>query len=399
MGVMLGFWTACGGKASNHGAVSAEGSAGNAGNGGRGNAGAAAGWSTCFEAGTRIATPEGDVPIERLKVGDVVLALDEQTLRVVPEHVTATMQHQDRVTGSLRLDSGVELRVTPEHPVYLPEERRYVRADEVETTSAVLYLSGDSAAPMLSTATGSGFESFGPRASTTVYNLSVSGHHNYFAERVLVHNKSGGSAPIAGTGGTAPCTPTVWPIPDDVRCIEQMCLGYGGDAPEGTGGFGGQPEGPMGGAGDLGASGGGGGGESSSVGGEGGASEVTTVLARFPWCESVSLGASYVIAFDDWSNGSLSGFGFYSADENCTGTYLGELTIYREPTQELTESGTWETHCLRIPTTAEQGLAVTLNGRTKIENVRMVDSCDCIHGLRTPNDCTGDEGPAFSQCE
>lgn len=46
---------------------------------------------TCFGAGTRIATPDGEVAIERLQVGQLVLAFDEPSGAVVQSPVTAVV--------------------------------------------------------------------------------------------------------------------------------------------------------------------------------------------------------------------------------------------------------------------------------------------------------------------
>ncbi len=64
----------------------------------------------CFCAGTRISTPDGDAPIEALRVGDWV-----QT-RFGARQVVATASHVDRV-GTVRFSTGAELTGTREHPV------------------------------------------------------------------------------------------------------------------------------------------------------------------------------------------------------------------------------------------------------------------------------------------
>src|SRR6185503_17667173 len=85
----------------------------------------------CFVAGTRIATPSGTLSIEELRIGDLVLAYDEQTGLVVPRPVTATFVHPDHPIGALPLSDGRVLRVTPNHPVYLPDQQRYADAGEL----------------------------------------------------------------------------------------------------------------------------------------------------------------------------------------------------------------------------------------------------------------------------
>jgi hypothetical protein len=84
--------------------------------------------SGCFEAGSRIATPSGSVPIERLEVGDTVLAFDERSGMVEPRRVQQTFVHEVEASGRLQLEDGRVLRVTDEHPIYDANLGDYERA-------------------------------------------------------------------------------------------------------------------------------------------------------------------------------------------------------------------------------------------------------------------------------
>lgn len=67
----------------------------------------------CFVAGTLVATPQGDVPIETLRPGDVVLT------RKGARRVSANSCREAEV-GSVKFSTGAVLLGTTDHPVYTP---------------------------------------------------------------------------------------------------------------------------------------------------------------------------------------------------------------------------------------------------------------------------------------
>jgi Protein of unknown function (DUF1592)/Protein of unknown function (DUF1588)/Protein of unknown function (DUF1595)/Hint domain/Protein of unknown function (DUF1585) len=141
----------------------------------------------CFAAGTSIATPTGPRPIEQIEVGQEVLGYDETRQLVVVRPVTARMRHADALVGQLVLGDGRTIVSTPDHPIYVSTEGRYRPASELATGAELLSLFDTG---RLSSATASGF--FVPAAAVQlpVFNITVAGVHNYFAEGILVHNKS-----------------------------------------------------------------------------------------------------------------------------------------------------------------------------------------------------------------
>jgi hypothetical protein len=140
----------------------------------------------CFAAGTPIATPRGEIPIEAIQEGESVLAYDDVAHIVVLDTVTSRALHPHRSTGELHLASDRVLHVTPEHPVYLPDERRYVPAREIGIDSRLLSLRKDRET---SSAISLGFSTDDSSKDEIVYDLTIAVHHNYFAGGILVHNK------------------------------------------------------------------------------------------------------------------------------------------------------------------------------------------------------------------
>jgi Hint module len=73
------------------------------------------GCALCFPAGTLVATPNGERPIEQLRVGDKVLAEDPATGKVEPEPVLAVLHDPVSALMEIRLSDGSSVRVTPDH--------------------------------------------------------------------------------------------------------------------------------------------------------------------------------------------------------------------------------------------------------------------------------------------
>lgn len=131
----------------------------------------------CFPAGTRIRTPHGDVAIETLQPGDVVLSGDGDKTTV-----EAVSQTRDRVL-TLWTDRGI-LHVTVEHPLLCRDGQ--------------FRLAGDlSPGDRLGGATVQRFVIGGEQL---VFNLRVGAPHTFVADGFVVHNKGGGGFRSGGSG-------------------------------------------------------------------------------------------------------------------------------------------------------------------------------------------------------
>lgn len=147
------------------------------------------GGDSCFSAGTQIDTPNGSMAIEELQVGQPVWAFDHDTGQRTVSHIEELFVHEAENVRPLELIDGRVLWVTDSHSIYRADMGQYVRADELGLGAHVLTADTDQASALAVTGFGVEVE------RVTVYNISVAGLHNYFAEGVLVHNKSIDSGP------------------------------------------------------------------------------------------------------------------------------------------------------------------------------------------------------------
>jgi hypothetical protein len=128
---------------------------------------------TCIAAGTPIATPRGEVPVETLHAGDEVISYD------VARHVRSlsVVRHVEESHSESLFVFG-RLRVTGSHPIF--ENGEFRPASELSSRPALFGIEGQLV------------ESKRTHVDepSAVYDLTVSEPHTYFAGGVLVHNKA-----------------------------------------------------------------------------------------------------------------------------------------------------------------------------------------------------------------
>lgn len=137
----------------------------------------------CFVAGTPVDTPHGPRAIDKLKVGDEVMAYDETTGQTVVSRVTNTFIHVNEPYGRLTLSNGTTLQVTSIHRFYDPRSRTWRKIGDMQPGDVVLY--GYGATAKFVTILASEFSS----GRGTVYNLEIERYHNYYVNGILVHNR------------------------------------------------------------------------------------------------------------------------------------------------------------------------------------------------------------------
>lgn len=129
--------------------------------------------NTCFLAGTLILTEDGEIPIEKISVGDYVLSFNEKIQKEEYSLVSEKFVHETR--GYFIINE--KIKVTGEHPFYTA--RGLVEVEDLKAGDFMKSSEGFEEVEKIEFADG----------KVEVYNLEVAGNHNYFAEGVLVHNK------------------------------------------------------------------------------------------------------------------------------------------------------------------------------------------------------------------
>ncbi|MGE3167185.1 MAG: Hint domain-containing protein [Planctomycetota bacterium] len=146
-------------------------------------AGDAGGGPMCFPAGTLVATPVGDVPIEEIAAGCVVYGYDVETGQVVEREVVQVFRNSTRLWVEIVLD-GETLVAPPAHLMWVESQRDWIAAKSLEVGMELRLLSGEFRA----------VREVRVRvleAPEATYNFEVREVHDYFVGHlaVLVHNE------------------------------------------------------------------------------------------------------------------------------------------------------------------------------------------------------------------
>ncbi|MEM6957638.1 MAG: Hint domain-containing protein, partial [Myxococcota bacterium] len=130
----------------------------------------------CFAAGTQVSTPNGPRPIETLRPGGVVFAWQDGER--IETYVRGVIPRGPQNVRALSLSNGHVMRVTDAHPLYSPDALAYRPAEHFRVGDSLLGEDG----------TNVRIVDIQRKDPTLVFDLSVGGPHNYFAEGVLAHN-------------------------------------------------------------------------------------------------------------------------------------------------------------------------------------------------------------------
>lgn len=136
----------------------------------------------CLLAGTKIRAIDNSlVEIQDIKIGDEILGFDEENSTIKLVRVNKIFEHKN-FSGYylINLNDGSELKITGNHPVYIGNNSYKIVKDLRE--GDFVYTVSNKMVKIIK------IEFI--NKSSLVYNLEVHDTHNYFANNVLVHNKS-----------------------------------------------------------------------------------------------------------------------------------------------------------------------------------------------------------------
>jgi RHS repeat-associated protein len=157
---------------------------GGGGGGGGGKCPTCKGGSSCFAEGTTVSTPDGDVKIEDLKVGDVVYAYDPEKDQVTERRVETLYENYtfDWVYVTV---NGETIKATLSHPFWLATESRWISASDLRPGSIVALRDGSFAIVR-------DVKTEHLSEPETTYNFAVERDHTYFvgSSGILVHNQT-----------------------------------------------------------------------------------------------------------------------------------------------------------------------------------------------------------------
>jgi RHS repeat-associated protein len=139
----------------------------------------------CSPAGTKVSTPDGDVNIEDIKVGDTVYGCDLETGETVERKVTELLRNSTYHWVDVQVGSEM-IRATRSHPFWVENKHDWVEAANLRVGMVVRLESGQ---PVAITSV----SIVDLQQPQPTYNLEVAVDHDYFVSglHVLVHNGDG----------------------------------------------------------------------------------------------------------------------------------------------------------------------------------------------------------------
>jgi hypothetical protein len=134
----------------------------------------------CFPEGTEVATAEGEKPIEKIRVGDLVWSQNGQTGEIMLKRVKQVFANVAAALVVLHCGRNT-LEATPEHPLWVAEQG-WKAAGQIQAGDELWTRSGERFAV---TAIAH------KQGQFPVYNFEVEDFHSYFVgkDQLLVHSK------------------------------------------------------------------------------------------------------------------------------------------------------------------------------------------------------------------
>lgn len=187
------------------------------------------GW--CFLAGTRVSSPQGDIMIELLQVGDSVYAIDPETGERFEASVSGIWKKEEAGYLDVRTDDGSAVLSTASHPFYDVRSGDFLELGRFETGDILMQSGEHGAYPVRI------IQMDVYRQSVTVYHLTVDHSlHTFSANGFIVHNKTPTVTPspqvtftptphptITSTFTSTPSiTPTMWCFLKGTRVLSPL---------------------------------------------------------------------------------------------------------------------------------------------------------------------------------
>ena len=145
-------------------------------------------WDECFIAGTEITMANGlSKVIETIRVGDVVTSRDLSSGETVQKRVSDVLSSSSHIIYTIETNSTVIDGVTGGHPFYVNQTDDWLRVEDLMVGDELtIHQRGRLRQEPIQN-----INVVELRQPLDVYNFTVEGpQHNYFANDVLVHNKS-----------------------------------------------------------------------------------------------------------------------------------------------------------------------------------------------------------------
>ena len=139
--------------------------------------------SFCFKEGTLVETKDGLKPIEEIKVGEEVLAFNEETGEQAYKRVVQLFRNETKEWYHI-FANGEEVVCTAEHPFFVPEKNQFIPAKDLKIEDMLLLSCGECVKIEL-------IKVEKLDLLETTYNFEVADFHTYYVSesKVLVHNK------------------------------------------------------------------------------------------------------------------------------------------------------------------------------------------------------------------
>ena len=159
----------------------------------------------CFDAGSKVLMADGTTKnIEDVKVGDLVMSLNEDTGEYIVQRVTGTVINKNSTDlVYVHLSDGTKIGMRAYHPLLTTEGWKSLRPNSFDLAlegldNLSLLEVGDTLVGYEENVTVVSIEQRPEVENYYTYNLSVEGYHNYIVEGIVAHNVKVCNGGVAG---------------------------------------------------------------------------------------------------------------------------------------------------------------------------------------------------------